>query len=194
MKEIIIEPHDIWDYFQKNKNDLIDLMHEIASNFEFGITIYLTEENDLPRVTVFADDDEVYSEVFISPEDCLKSSKWVYDEYLTENVVGILSGDDEAYNTQIDLEDQIFEREIELDNALISFLDIVCEEDMCTAYYLEPDVLDDVKEHFLEYLARKWGVPIRRPMYLEDEDGKDFFEEYPYEYMIFDDEDNPVYK
>ena len=61
--------------------------------------------------------------------------------------------------------------------------------------YFEDDIDDaivDVKEHMLEYMARKPGLLIYRPMYLEDEDGKDFYSEYPYEEMIFED-CNPIY-
>ena len=55
------------------------------------------------------------------------------------------------------------------------------------------EIADDVKEHTLEYIARRHGLPIYRPMYLEDEDGKDFYSEYPYEEMIFEDY-NPIYE
>ena len=66
--------------------------------------------------------------------------------------------------------------------------------------YLLPDTdediiataADDIKEHVLEYIARKHRLPIYRPMYLEGEDGKDFYSEYPYEEMIFD--YNPIYE
>jgi hypothetical protein len=43
-------------------------------------------------------------------------------------------------------------------------------------------------------MARKWGLMIRRPMFLEDEAGEEFFEEFPYDCIEFEDEDNPIYK
>ena len=56
------------------------------------------------------------------------------------------------------------------------------------------EVYDDLKEHFLEYMARKWGLVIHRPMFLEDENGEEFYEDYPYDCIEFEDEDNPIYK
>ena len=52
------------------------------------------------------------------------------------------------------------------------------------------DVIEDCKEHFLEYMYRKHHLDIYRPMELEDDDGV-FFKEYPYEYIEFS--DAPLY-
>mgnify|MGYP000833253049 CR=1 FL=1 len=42
--------------------------------------------------------------------------------------------------------------------------------------------------------ASSLGISIYRPMYLEDADtGEDYFTEYPYDDMVFED-DNPIYK
>ena len=57
---------------------------------------------------------------------------------------------------------------------------------------ISQEVIEDCKEHFLEYLYRKHGFNIRRPMVLEDENGEDFFEEYPYPCLVFEDK-NPIY-
>ena len=90
----------------------------------------------------------------------------------------------------------IAERELELDDAVSMLLDTVIEEDV--AMFLGPEadeICEDIKDHILEYLYRKHGISTRRPMVLEDtETGEDFFEEYPYEHMEFEDEDNPMYK
>lgn len=56
------------------------------------------------------------------------------------------------------------------------------------------EIAEDVLDHMCEYLYRKYGISARRPMILEDENGEEFFEEYPYECMEFDDPDNPVYE
>lgn len=197
-QRIVVEARDVWDYAQKYKERLRTSMHEIASNSDFGIVIYITiaEGKDRPEIVVSADGDEVYFEGVISAEDCRETVDRIYDKYLTSTVISILSGDsdDEAEDdySQFALEDQIAAREAELDDALYMFLGTVCDDESCAS--LDEEMIEDVKEHFLEYLARKWDLLIRRPMFLEDEDGEDFFEEYPYEYMAFDDEDNPIYK
>ena len=94
-----------------------------------------------------------------------------------------------------EIEDAITEREDELDQAVMDFLATVLGEGF---YDLDSDsngeIVEDCKEHFLEYIARKFSISIYRPMYLEDEDGTDFYTDTPYENMVFDDEDNPIYK
>ena len=83
-------------------------------------------------------------------------------------------------------EDEIEERELELTEATEVFVNAVADD-----LQIDSEVIEECKEHFLEYLYRKFGLTIRRPMVLEDEEGEDFFEEYPYECMIF--EDIPLY-
>ena len=90
----------------------------------------------------------------------------------------------------------IAERELELDDAFTMLLDTLIEEDLGLFFGAEADeILEDIKDHTLEYLYRKHGISVRRPMVLEDEEtNEDFFEEYPYDSMVFEDEDNPLYK
>ena len=213
-RKIIIEPSKVWGYFKAHTEELRESMHEIASNDEFGISVYVTDDgaeyhvnnvrkyNPLPQIVVEADGVMVYSEGTISERDCEKTVKDVYDKYLSEGVVSLLSSIKEpSSDDDVDFEEEetewqeylIDERELELDEAVQLFIEAVVDRvsyaDLC-----EDEIIEDVKDHFLEYLARKWEFPIRRPMFLEDEDGVEFFEEYPYEHMIFDDEDNPIYE
>ena len=190
-KKIILEPSEVWDYFQTNKARLRCAEHEIASNDEYGISIYLTDDTFEPEIVVEADGTEVYAETCISSEDCAITVRNIYDKYLTDEVVSVLSAlaDDESSEQ----EDAIFERETELDEAVMALIDTVTECGIYSDVLNDEKLLSDVKEHFLEYLYRKWDLPIRRPMFLEDEDGNEFYEEYPYDCMVFDDEDNPIY-
>lgn len=205
-KKILVEPADVWEYLQENVQEMKTTMFQIASNDDFGIVIYLTESDNgnMGKIIVCADDNEVYSEKIISESDGKKTAERIYNKYLTEKVVEILSSNeakkenetksDDEDESMFDYETLIEQREEELDDALCMFLDAVCESEYSTNYYFDPHMFEDIKEHFLEYLARKWNTVIRRPMFIEDENGEDFFEEYPYEYLIFDDEDNPIYK
>jgi len=191
-KKIILEPSEVWDYFQANKPRLRCAEHEIASNDEYGISIYLTDDGHVePEIVVEADGTEVYSETCISSKDCAITVRDIYDKYLTDEVISVLStlADDESSEQ----EDAIFERETELDEAVMAFIDTATECSIYSDILNDEELLSDVKEHFLEYLYRKWELPIRRPMFLEDEDGNEFYEEYPYDCMVFDDEDNPIY-
>ena len=195
-QKIIIEAPEVWSYFQKNKEKLESSMHEIASNPEYGVEIYVTEENGLPTIIVQSDDTEVYSEKTINPTDCNETVKKIYDNFLTIKALDFLSDvkdyEDEGYD-RLEREFIIDDREIELDEAVYYLIDTVCDGKY-SDYCIDEDIVNDIKEHFLEYLARKWGMPIYRPMYLEDADGEgEFYEEYPYDYMVFEDEGNPIY-
>lgn len=196
-QKIIVEPRNLWSYYLEHKKQLTSTMFEIAQNKEYGISIYLSEnEKGNASIVVEADDMEVYSETIVNDRDARTTCEKIYDKYLSDKVVDILAEmgiDDEDDMTALEEEDAIDEREAELDEALYSFLDTVCGEDYFD-FYTDYDMIEDIKDHFLEYLARKHGIHVRRPMVLEDEDGEDFFEEYPYECMVFDDEDNPIYR
>lgn len=194
--KIIVRAVDVWDYFQKNKTSIGEKEHIIAENKEFGVVISLTKEDDLPCFIVTADDYQYAEEKAVSENDCKTTVSNLYDYYLTEK---FLSGDDssdEEDESLLDQEDMISAREEELDEAVVLFLDTIMEDDICNILGDETDeVCEDVKDHILEYLYRKHRLSPRRPMVLEDEDTKeDFFEEYPYGSMVFDDEDNPMYK
>ena len=189
MQNIIISASDTWGYFQKHKKELKTTEHIIAENEEYGVVITITEEKGIPCFIVTSDDYQYADEVAISESDCTKTVEELYDEYLTGRFI---MSEDSAF----DIEDAISEREAELDDAIINLIDVAMELESTEYLGLECDeICADVKDHILEYLYRKHGISTRRPMMLEDEDDKEeFYAEYPYECMVFDDEDNPLYK
>lgn len=194
MQNIIISAVDMWAYFKDNEKELKTTEHLIAENDEYGVEIYLTEQQDKPCFTVTADGYEYEEESAVSEADCRKTIEALYDKYLTEKFLEV-----EPVESLLDQEDMIAEREMELDDAIMLMLDTIVEEDAaillsCNTNNLD-EICDDIKDHMLEYIARKHGIEIRRPMILEDDEtGEDFFTEYPYECMVYDDEDNPIYK
>ena len=99
--------------------------------------------------------------------------------------------EDESEEEYDDEQMLIDEREEEIDAAVRDLVNIVS---VTGCYNLTDEAVDDLKDHFLEYMHRKLGISIYRPMYLEDADtGEDYFTEYPYDDMVFED-DNPIYK
>lgn len=194
MPDIYVTPEDIWDYYEDNKKDLEKCMHKIAENKEFGVIVYLTDDYGFPGIIVEADDKTVYTDFVATPKDCADVVSEVYENFLSYKAVQTLANidivhdDDGPQLTLPDLEDEIEERELEIEDALWAFLDTVLGGDATLEIMTGDEMFEDIKEHFLEYLARDHGLPVRRPMFLTDENGEDFFEEYPYEHMIFDDE------
>lgn len=195
MQEIIIEPRSLWDYLleQDKKGQLDGIMYEIAKNEEYGTVVYVSKD-DKGRycITVEADDTEVYSDFIYDKDDAEETCNTVYDDYLTDRVVERLMELEE--DSALAQEDEIELREEELDELVTSFIMEVLGGDTYFDGVDFDDVVKDCKEHFLEYMARKHGLAIYRPMILEDENGEDFFEEYPYECIEFEDENNPIYK
>lgn len=191
MKTTILEPSGVWEYFQENCDDLRDMMFLVAENDEYGTEIYITNDGGLPAVIVTADGVQVFEEAIVSERDCEKTVGKAYDTYLTEAAVQALLED---MYLEDDEELSINEREEELNDAIYDFLIVVLDgfldENSCDYDKL----CEDLKDHFCEYIARKHELPVRRPMYLEYEDGRTEYEEYPYEHMDFEDEDNPIYE
>lgn len=192
MQKIIVNASDVWDYFQKHKAEFGENEHVIAENEEFGVEISLTSEDGLPCFIVTADGYQYDEKRAVSAKDCKETVEVLYEDFLTDKFID----GDEYEESRLNQEDMMAERELELDDAITMLLDTVIEEDV--TLFLGPeadDVCEDVKDHLLEYLYRKHGISTRRPMVLEDtETGEDFFEEYPYEHMEFEDDDNSLYK
>lgn len=192
MQTITVSASEMWDYFRKHKEELGKEEHIVAENDEFGVVITITEERGMPYFVVTADDYQYAEESAVSEKDCKETVEELYDKYLTGKFI-----DEEDYAVSLlTQEDMISERELELDDAIVLLVDAILECDAMVALGTNADaVCEDVKDHIIEYLARKHKLSIRRPMILEDEEtGEDFFTEHPYECMVFEDEDNPIYK
>lgn len=207
-ERILIQADQAWEYFNDYKEEFATGMHEIAWNDRFGIHIYMTKnDEETLQIIVARDQEEIYNELCYNENDCFTTISNVYEDYLTGKKLGFelqeFEDEDEddfddgecysSYNEPpfIDREDEIYDRELELDISVCTFIDDVSDEG---TQFLSDEQLDEIKDHFLEFLARKYDLHVRRPMYLEAEDGEEFFTRYPYQQMIFDDPDNPLYK
>lgn len=186
---IIIEAKDVWNYFTEHRKELIEDMITIAENTDFDVTIYLTNEDDLPYLMVESDNINSVQINIEDEESCGSIVQEAYKQYLTENILSIIAAEQEA---EEDVELIIEEREGDIDGFILRLLEDLFGDDEQIIYSEEvDDIVEDCKEHFLEYLYRKHNLSVYRPMELEDDEGV-FFEEYPYEYMNF--EPNPLYE
>ena len=194
--EIKLQPEEVWPVFQRDKERLKHDMDLIASNMEYGVEIYLTEQDGYPSISVLVDDMECCCDLGINESDCKRTVSDIYDDYLTNRIIETLGArENECVEdfTEAEMEDLIDERENELTDLVFDFIRAVLDTDP-EDYVEDADALcADCVDHFLEYLHRKWNLPIYRPMFLEDESGEEFFEEFPYDSMEFEDGDNPIY-
>lgn len=194
-----LDPSEVWDFYLAHEAEYMDLMHEIASNDEFGITVYLTSDYGMAQIIVEADGNEVFSEYMADKDDCTEVVTKVFDEYLYDyansSADKAIDGDKMSYVAASSQDDDIDERETELQNAVFDLLQTMVSSFLRWNDSGVPEMVADCVDHFTEYVARKYKRVIYRPMYLLDEDtGEKFFTEYPYPSMVFDDEDNPIYK
>lgn len=200
MEVIERAPNEVWDLFQRKRKELTATYERIAYNSDIGIEIYLSSEwkdgkddGYFPCITVFMDDNEIYDEVAVDETDCENTVKKIYFEYLSEErLVNRLA--DEEDGTEDEAQAEIEMSEDFLCGSTLDYIENLTGESLekvvgeREAYEIAQDVLD----HMCEYLYRKHHVSVRRPMILEDEDGEEFYEEYPYECMEF--EDSPLYE
>ena len=181
MQRIDVESSEIWDYSLEHEDELSKNQHLMAENDDYGMEVWLTMANGSPELIVECDGNEIYREDIFNEKDATMTDsedKTVYIE-------------DESEDEYDDEQMLIDEREEEIDAAVRDLVNIVSDTG---CYNLTDEAVDDLKEHFLEYMHRKLGISIYRPMYLEDADtGEDYFTEYPYDDMVFED-DNPIYK
>lgn len=198
MQRIDVESSEIWEYSLDHEDELLTKQHLMAKNDDYGTEVWLTMVSGSPELIVECDGVEVYREDILNERDAKKTADRLYDQYLSIKAIETMidSEDKTVYiEDESDEEDDeqmlIEEREDEIDMAIRDFVNTVSDTG---CYNLTDEAMDDLKEHFLEYMHRKWGISIYRPMYLEDADtGEDYFTEYPYDDMVFED-DNPIYK
>lgn len=182
MVNIVIEPSDVWGYFNEHRERFSTVARVIASNPIYGIEVCLTEgAGELPIISVLADGEEIDEETCVSPNDCTSTVKKFYDKYLSDNIVNALMSDDDNLTEEEEL-DKIDERELEIDDALCEFLQTLIPN-LFDVIYDVGDLCEDLKDSICEYLYKKYGISVYRPMFLECEDGTEEFTEYPYPEM-----------
>lgn len=186
---IIVPPEEIWDFFIENKKKLSDTMMLVAENNELGTDIYMTETDG--TLTLVIDSVNVNTEEFPikKRDDAVVVTSNVYELYLTDKILTVMSEEDEDAR-----EYAISEQEDNLTMLTTDYLENILGSDPVIFMDNFSDIIEDCKEHFLEYMHRKHKLNIYRPMILEDEKGETFFEEYPYDCMVFEDKNNPIYK
>ena len=174
MKTIFVEPEDVWDYVEDHTEDLETAMHIIASDESDGIIIYITvDDDDNPFISVTQDSEEIYTEYCVNDKDCERTVRKVYNDFLDDNNV-----------VEETFEEKMEDREFDLDSAVINFL---CEVDENAGHNFNNEEIEEIKDHFLEFLARNYDIEIYRPMVLVTATGEEFTSEYPYKQMIYDD-------
>lgn len=191
---IYVPADEVWYFFQKNKDRLEKEMVAIAENDDTEYAVYLTEEHGYPTLFVCKGDaDAEYGEGAISADDCLKTARKCYSQYLFPVSVcsqkSFQEDDDNDENETEDsaqeMQDLAYEREDELRMALCDFLQVVLlddEENSDIESTYGSAMIDEILDHFLEYLGFEHSLPVYRPMFVADDDaGCEVYTEFPYD-------------
>lgn len=194
--KIHLKPTEVWPFFDKNFDRLKKEMVAIAENEETGHSVYLTESNGCPLLSVYREDNQLYVEGAVSAKDCEDTAKRMYLKYLFPVVVtdpkpNIIpeqeDKDDEISNEELELqalEDAIYEREDELLLATTDFLEVLLNcngPEQISAMYGK-HIAEDFLESACEMLARDHMISVYRPTWVTDEEtGAEEYVEFPYE-------------
>lgn len=191
---IHLKPTEVWPFFAENKARLKNEMVAIAENEETCYSVYLTEENGCPLLSVYKEDTKLYEEGAVSAADSESTTKQIYLKYLFPVVVH-----EPKYNFQSDpeedeeeitaememqmMEDEIYEREDALMFAMQDFLEVVlnCNTPSQVKELYGEDLVDELLDSFCRLLAEEYLISVYRPTFVTDEEtGEESYVEYPY--------------
>lgn len=197
MKEVkvCIPVSEAWDKTKDYVHDVL-LIAQGVTNSGSDIKVYSNWADDSAELSVFVDSDVVYYESLCEKEEYEEAVNKVLLAYLD---IDYDEEDDEEDNLSESAENYaILEREGELKLAAEDFLEVALYSSTAgftNLKVLTDDEVDEMLDHFLEYLARRFDIKdIYRPMYLRDDKDELFYTEEPYKCMVYEDEDNKVYK
>lgn len=192
---IHLKPTEVWPFFAENKARLENEMVAIAENEETSHSVYLTEENGCPLLSVYKDDTKLYEEGAVSAADSESTTKQIYLKYLFPVVVhepkynfqsDLDEEDDEELTAEMELqmmEDEIYEREDALMFAMQDFLEVVlnCNTPSQIKELYGEDLVDELLDSFCRLLAEEHLISVYRPTFVTDEEtGEESYVEYPY--------------
>lgn len=93
------------------------------------------------------------------------------------------AADGEDYMSREDVEvalEEIEEREDEIDDLFNDFLGEIIFDGVPEEYFM-PEEIAEMRDDVIEMLALKYGVPVYRPVFIQDDNGDFMYVEHPYE-------------
>lgn len=212
--EIHVKPEDSWDYFSHAKDILKETQVEIARNENTDTSVCITNDNGFPLFNVYRRGGKLYSEPAVREDclGTLRSIyiKYLFpivvsgsensrcepqkdkppkkdepkaeDDYITDPS-GVIKRAVGSSGPQ-DLEDDIYQREDELECAVYDALTVFVGMNPEEMFGRDISViLEDMVEDICVYLAENYGISTYRPRWEEDEEDEQtcVFSEYPYD-------------
>ena len=199
MQKIVYDPSEIYEVFQEEKLDIANHRLLVAENDDFQIFLDCMASKSLEYIGMMVIESEGYiieEDFFDDEKECNSIFEKAFINYIfTAETTDVVDKKDETNDTVYDKNgkldifyvDEIEQREGDLSLAVINFIDAISDTQM--SYALTDEEVDEIKDHFIEYLYRKFGLSIYRPMELVMDNGDEVYEEYPYPKLRFE---NPI--
>lgn len=179
-----IPAEEVWDIFQYQIRRMPDEPLLVGESDTTDVSIAVFNDDGIPYVIVYRDDEEVFGENAFSKTDLESVISHAWEVFFKASEEKEMIDSWEEEREAVEQFEEIEYREDELDIAVMEFLDVVMDGEAPPFNEESAKMYADIKEHFLEYVYKKHGLSPRRPMFLEDENGEDFYTEYPYPCMI----------
>ncbi|MBR4022684.1 MAG: hypothetical protein IKI94_08875 [Ruminococcus sp.] len=165
---IYVKPDEIWDYFQKNKKHLeevVEVIAEVELDDKTKLQVCITEDSGYPKLTLELEDDVLEKECAISKSDCDIVSRKLYTTF--ESTAERLN---ESFEVEEENEELInYEREDEILEALAEFLTVIL--DIPVDAFDDEELVAMILESFEEVLYNDFGLVIDRGETIVEEDG-----------------------
>lgn len=165
---VLVQPSEIWEYFQEHKKELEESYLLVASDDDGEVEIYLTEENGMPYFRV---------EISGQCESEADSISKINAEGNYRELISLFIEDE--YGTEMFSDDEI-DRLNEIQNAAEGFLMVLlgCSPDEAC---MEENEIDEVVDRVEEFLYEECGIPVWHPTIVDDETtGEANVVQYPY--------------
>ena len=176
MKNIYMKPEEIKDFWESHPDGAY-MQHKVAEYEERDVEVYISIEDDVLRFTTIKGGNVCGEYSAYEPDDI----DFIFEEIEGEDLSPIIP--EEFCMTA---QEKIAEREEELNDLITDFVYNITNGDEG----LDPEGTERFKDMVCELLYREFGISVRRPMVLQDEDGNESVSEYPYDEIDFDDPEN----
>lgn len=194
MTSVTYDPSEVYEVFQDEKEAIAKQRIEVAKSNSYAVYLdcMVSMSGGYTGMLVVESDGYVIEEDFFENEkECNDIFEKAFINYIfTEETTVIDKEDvnsfyDKYGNLDTYYADEIEQREGDLDLAVVNFIDEVSET--CVSSALTEEQIGEIKDHFLEYLYRKFGLSVYRPMEIVMDNGSEIYEEYPYPKLRFED-------
>lgn len=176
-RHVYMQPEEIYQYWMTHLGSLEYAPYKVAEHTRREVEVYIS----VPAGKT----DELTFTIIKGGVVCAEYTAYTKEdvEFIFEEIeVEDLSDISDPGLVSMD-EDLVEERENELDDCLLDLIDVFCQEDNPN---LNQDQLDELKDIICSIFKKKYGASVYRPMLLEDENGREYMSNFPYEELDID--------